>query len=180
MVAGNSEITFWSLQQPNALNIIRNNGMFGITGSFGSQVSLAGAHVTDNAGPAVDIYGHSQLYAASDLVGLIPNEISRNGNASDPNSAAIRVDGNSQVQLRGGSISQNTGPAILALVNSSADFTGVSFNGNTAASSHVTRAPRWQATCQDRRARRHRVWLASRRTDRSVDLRLRSSPQART
>jgi hypothetical protein len=59
------------------------------------------------------------------------NEISRNGNVSDPNSAAIRVDGNSQAQVRGGVISQNAGPAILALVNSSADFSGVTFNGNT-------------------------------------------------
>jgi hypothetical protein len=41
------------------------------------------------------------------------------------------VDGNSEALLRGANISQNNGPAILALVNSSADFAGVTFSGNT-------------------------------------------------
>jgi hypothetical protein len=35
------------------------------------------------------------------------------------------------VLLRGINISQNNGPAILALVNSSADFAGATFTGNT-------------------------------------------------
>jgi hypothetical protein len=79
----------------------------------------------------VDVYAHSQLFASSDLAGLVGNEIARNGSASDPMSAAIRVDGNSQAELRGGVVSQTIGPAILALANSSVDFAGVSFTANS-------------------------------------------------
>ena len=39
-------------------------------------------------------------------------------------SAGIVVDGNSEAYLRGGQITMNQGPAMLVLVNSSADFTG--------------------------------------------------------
>jgi len=41
------------------------------------------------------------------------------------------VDGNSEALLRGVTVSQNNGPAILTLVNSSVDFAGNSFSGNT-------------------------------------------------
>jgi len=54
----------------------------------------------------------------------------RNGAAADPRSAGIRLDGNSEVLVRGGQVTQNNGPGILALVNSSADFAGVTFAGN--------------------------------------------------
>jgi len=127
----NAEISFWALQQPNAINIIRNNGPFGVEAGFGSQVTLAGAQISGHTGPGVDIYGHSQLYGSSLLPGLTATQILNNGTAGDPLSAGIRVDGNSEVLLRGVSISQNNGPAILALVNSSADFAGATFTGNT-------------------------------------------------
>jgi hypothetical protein len=127
----NAEISFWSLPQFSGPNIIHNNGPFGIEAGFGSQVTLAGAQVTGHTGPGVDIYAHSQLYGTSQLPSLGATQIANNGVAGDPLSAAIRVDGNSEVLLRGVSISQNDGPAILALVNSSADFSGMTFNGNT-------------------------------------------------
>jgi hypothetical protein len=126
----NAEISFFSLL-PNGQNIIRNNGPFGVEAGFGSQVTLAGAQLTGHTGPAVDIYAHSQLYGTSQLAGLGATQIQTNGTAGDPLSAAIRVDGNSEVLLRGVNISQNNGPAILALVNSSADFAGGTFSGNT-------------------------------------------------
>jgi hypothetical protein len=127
----NSEISFWSLSfASNNANIIRNNGPFGVEAGFGSQVTLAGAEITGHIGPGVDIYAHSQLYGTSQLQGLGTTQILNNGTAGDPLSAAIRVDGNSEVLLRGVSISRNNGPAVLALVNSSADFSGVTFNGN--------------------------------------------------
>jgi hypothetical protein len=40
------------------------------------------------------------------------------------------VDGNSEAFLRGGQVSGNSGPGVLVMVNSSADFSGVSFSGN--------------------------------------------------
>jgi hypothetical protein len=55
----------------------------------------------------------------------------RNGTGTDPLSAGIRVDGNSEAFLRGGDVSQNNGPGLLALVNSSIDFTGVTFSGDS-------------------------------------------------
>ena len=126
----NAEISFWSLPQFSGPNIIRNNGPFGIEAGFGSQVTLVGAQITGHTGPGVDIYGHSQLYGTSQLAGLGSTLIANNGTAGDPLSAGIRIDGNSEALLRGVSFSQNSGPAILALVNSSADFAGGTFTGN--------------------------------------------------
>jgi hypothetical protein len=111
---------------PGAPNVIRNNGPFGIEAGSGSQVSLFGVTISGHSGPGVDIFGHSQLLQFPG-----PNQILNNGTAGDPLSAGIRVDGNSEVLLRGINISQNNGPAILALVNSSADFAGATFTGNT-------------------------------------------------
>lgn len=115
---------------PAAANVISNNGPFGIQAGFGSQVTLVGAVVTGHTGQGVDIYGHSQFYGTSQLAGLGATQILNNGTAGDPLSAAIRVDGNSEALLRGVNISQNNGPAILALVNSSVDFAGNTFSGN--------------------------------------------------
>lgn len=94
-------------------------------------MTLASVQVTGHRGPGVDIYAHSQLYATSQLPGTGATQIQNNGTAGDPLSAAIRVDGNSEVLLRGVNISQNNGPAILTLVDSSADFSGNTFSGNT-------------------------------------------------
>jgi Right handed beta helix region len=125
----NAEISFFSIL-PNGQNTISNNGPFGVKAGFGSQVTLAGAQITGHSGPGVDIYAHSQLYGTSQLPGLGATQIQNNGTAGDPLSAGIRVDGNSETLLRGVTISQNNGPAILALVNSSVDFAGNTFNAN--------------------------------------------------
>lgn len=125
----NAEISFFSLL-PNGLDVVRNNGPFGISAGLGTQVTLAGAQITGHSGPGVDVYGHSQLFA-NQFPGFGTNQILNNGTAGDPLSAAIRVDGNSEALLRGANISQNHGPAILALVNSSVDFAGNTFNGDT-------------------------------------------------
>ena len=126
----NAEISFFSLSTSSGPDIIRNNGPFGIEAGFGSQVTLAGAQITGHTGPAVDVYAHSQLYGTSQLSGLSATEILSNETAGDPLGAAVRVDGNSEALLRGVTISQNSGPAILALVNSSVDFAGATLSGN--------------------------------------------------
>jgi hypothetical protein len=122
-----AEISFWSVGQPN---LIQNNGPFGVTAGLGSQVTFADisgplcAQISDHTSAGVDLYSNSQAYF------LGANQVLRNGTITDARSAGIRVDGNSQALLRGGHVAQNYGPGILALVNSSADFTGVSFSGN--------------------------------------------------
>jgi hypothetical protein len=122
-----AEISFWSIGQPN---VIQNNGPVGVTAGLGSQVTFAdisgplGAQITDHASAGVELYGNSQAYF------LGANQVLRNGTLTDPRSAGIRVDGNSEALLRGGQVAQNNGPGILALVNSSVDFTGVTFTGN--------------------------------------------------
>jgi len=117
-----AEISFWSIEQPN---LIQGNGPVGVSAGLGSQVTFFnGSQVTDHSDTGVDLYGNSQAY----LFG--PNQVLRNGAATDSRSAGIRVDGNSEAYLRGGQVAQNYGPGILALVNSSVDFTGVSFSGN--------------------------------------------------
>lgn len=74
---------------------------------------------------------HSQLYGSSQLPRLTATQILSNGTAGNRLSAGIRADGNSEVLLRGANISQNNGPGILALVNSSVNFAGGTLNGNT-------------------------------------------------
>jgi hypothetical protein len=123
----NSEISFFSLGQPN---VIQGNGPVGVSVGLGSQVTFydisgpVNAQITGHTSAGVDIYSNSQAYFNGS------NQILQNGTVSDARSAGIRVDGNSEVFLRGGQVTQNNGPGILALVNSSADFTGVTFAGN--------------------------------------------------
>ena len=122
-----AETSFWSIGQPNQ---IQGNGPVGVAVGFGSQVTFAdisgpvAAEITDHTIAGVDLYANSQAYF------LGANQVLRNGTIMNPRTAGIRVDGNSEVFLRGGQVAQNNGPGILALVNSSADFTGVDFAGN--------------------------------------------------
>jgi Right handed beta helix region len=122
-----AEISFWSIGQPN---LIQGNGPVGVMVGLGGQVTFAdisgplGALISDHTTAGVDLYGNSQAYF------LGANQVLRNGTSTNARTAGIRVDGNSEVYLRGGQVSQNNGPGILALVNSSADFTGVTFSGN--------------------------------------------------
>ncbi len=122
-----AEISFFSIGQPN---LIQGNGPVGVLAGFGSQVTFANisgplaAQITDHTSAGVDLFANSQAFF------LGSNQVLRNGAVTDPRSAGIRVDGNSEAFLRGGQVAQNNGPGILALVNSSADFTGVSFAGN--------------------------------------------------
>lgn len=105
---------------------VQNNGPVGVSVGFNSQITLYnGVEISGHSGPAVDLFGNSQAY----LFGA--NNLHNNGAAGDARSAAVRVDGNSEVFLRGGTVAQNIGPAILALVNSSADLKGVSFSSNS-------------------------------------------------
>jgi hypothetical protein len=104
---------------------IRSNGPVGVAVGFGSQVTLSDVEISGHSSARVDLYGNSQAW----LHGA--NQIQNNGNSADPTSAAIRVDGNSELFLRSGTIAHNIGPALLALVNSSVDFSGVTFVRNT-------------------------------------------------
>jgi hypothetical protein len=122
-----AEISFFSIGQPN---LIQGNGPVGVLAGFGSQVTFfdisgpLGAQIADHTGAGVDLYANSQAYFQG------ANQVLRNGTVTNPRSAGIRVDGNSEAFLRGGQVAQNNGPGILALVNSSVDFTGVNFSGN--------------------------------------------------
>jgi hypothetical protein len=118
-----AEISFWNGGWPS---YIQNNGPVGVSVGFHSQVTLFNdVEISGHTGPALDLYGASQAY----LFGA--NNLHNNGTAGDPRSAAIRLDGNSEAFLRGGNVAQNSGPGILALVNSSVDLTGVSFSSNS-------------------------------------------------
>lgn len=125
----NSEISFCCIFAPaTQSNVIQNNGPTGISVGFGSQLTLFdGVLISGHTDAGIDVYGHSQAFISGN------NVISGNGTqgSSDPGRAGLRVDGNSEGYLRGGQISQNNGPGILALVNSSLDFQGVQFSGNS-------------------------------------------------
>jgi Right handed beta helix region len=106
-------------------NVIQGNGPVGVSVGLGSQATLA---FTDQ------ISGHSstgvEAYANSQVNFLGSNSVFGNGSAGDSRSGGVRVDGNSEVLIRGGDLSHNNGPGILALVNSSADFSGATFSGD--------------------------------------------------
>ena len=119
----NAEVSFFNF---GSQTYIQNNGPVGITAGFGSQVTLyGGVEIYGHSGPGLDLYANSQ----GNLTGT--NNLHNNGLVGDPRSAGIRLDGNSEAFLRGGTVAQNIGPAILALVNSSVDLSGVSFSANS-------------------------------------------------
>jgi hypothetical protein len=122
----NSELSLFKCGGPGQ-NFVLNNGPVGISAGFGSQVTLFDElQISGHTGSGVEVYGNSQLN-----VNGSNNVISNNGTAGNLRSAGIVVDGNSEAYLRGGQISSNHGPGILALVNSSADFTGAAFAENS-------------------------------------------------
>lgn len=118
----NAEISFWG----GYPTVIQGNGPVGVLAGLGSQVTFfTSSQISGHTSAGVDLYANSQAY----LFGL--NTVQGNGSSTDLRSAGIRVDGNSEAFLRGGQISGNSGPGILVLVNSSADFSGVTFGGNS-------------------------------------------------
>lgn len=123
----NSEISFFggALILGGQLNIIQNNGPVGVVVSYGSQATFfEGARILNNTEVGVDVYGHSQAYFHGD------DKVDGNGTGPVASRAGLRIDGDSEALLRGSEFSQNGGPAILALVNSSVDFANVVFGQN--------------------------------------------------
>ncbi len=126
-IAENSEISLASVGNPT---VLQANGPLGISVGSGSQLTLyGGVQVTAHTDAGVDLFAHSQAY----LIG--PNQITGNGSGLPSSTrGGLRIDGNSEAYIRGAVISQNGGPGILALVNSSIDLSGVSFSSNTGGS----------------------------------------------
>ena len=119
----NSEISFWFGGYPN---VIHSNGPVGVLLGFGSQATFFNsAKLPVIAAPEWTSTPNGQAYFSG------ANLVQSNGSSGHSRSAGIRVDGNSEAFLRGGEVSQNVGPGVLALINSSADFSGVTFSGNT-------------------------------------------------
>jgi hypothetical protein len=118
-----SEISFFSFGAPN---VIQGNGPFGVSVNLASQATFFGdAEIFNHSDVGVDVYGNSQANFSG------ANKVQSNGSSTNPESAGIRVDGNSEAFLRGGDVSQNNGPGLLALVNSSFDFSGVTFSSDS-------------------------------------------------
>ncbi len=109
--------------------IIEGNGPVGVSAGFGSQVTIwGGVQISNHTDAGVDIYGHSQVF----INGI--DQITGNGAgpaATNPARAGVRVDGNSEAYIRGNlQVSQNAGPGILELDNSSVDISGATFTSN--------------------------------------------------
>ena len=118
-----SEISFWT---GGYLNTIQGNGPVGVAVGLGSQATFFNsAQIGGHSSAGVDLYANSQGYFFG------TNTVQGNGSGADARSAGVRVDGNSQALFRGGQVLGNSGPGVLVLVNSSADFSGVSFSGNS-------------------------------------------------
>jgi len=96
---------------------VQGNGPFGIFTEFGSQLTVfGGTQILDQTTAGVDIFSNSQAAIYGN------NQISHNGTGLDPSRSGILVEGNSHAYVRGATISQNGGPGILNLVNSSVDL----------------------------------------------------------
>lgn len=125
-VAEESQLSFGGgLQSAPYPNIIQGNGPVGILAESAGQVSLAGAQVLDHTVAGIDVYGNSQLKLYWGI-----NQIMHNGFGTEPLRAGIRIDQNSQAYVRGAEITQNGGPGILDLVNSTVDVAGSTFSSN--------------------------------------------------
>ena len=112
-------------------NNVLANGPVGISAGFGSQVTIdVPATISGHSAEGVELYGNSQLNLEGAVV------VSKNGVAGEPRSAGIVVDGNSEAYLRGGQLTNNYGPGLLVLVNSSTDFTGTTFSDNSGGPIH--------------------------------------------
>jgi hypothetical protein len=102
-----TEISFFSIGEPN---LIQNNGPVGVSVGLGSQVTFAdisgplGARISGHADAGVDLYANSQAYF------LGANQVLKNGTLTNARSAGIRVDGNSEVYLRGGQRRNSNSP----------------------------------------------------------------------
>ncbi len=109
-------------------NIISGNGSAGVTVGLGSQATFwEGAQITNHPDAGIDVFGHSQAFIYG------PDQIASNGTGSPetyPTRAGVRVAGNSEAYIRGGQISQNDGPGILELDNSSVDISGATLTSN--------------------------------------------------
>ena len=124
-VREHSFISIWNCSTVSE-NIVKDNGPVGLEVGMESQVALyTNVVISGHTGPGVELYAQGQLYMFG------PNLITQNGSVHDPRSAGVVVDGNSEAYLRGGTISSNQGPGILALVNSSIDSVGATFSSNT-------------------------------------------------
>lgn len=120
-----SRISIWSCG-PSGENAIKDNGPVGVELGMGSELALySNVVISGHSASGIDMYGGAQLYMYG------PNLISQNGTSGNARSAGVVVDGNSEAYLRGGTISSNEGPGILALVNSSVDSVGATFPDNT-------------------------------------------------
>lgn len=120
-----SQISIWNCGT-NGDNVVKDNGPVGAEVGMGSQLALySNVVISGHTRAGIDLYAGGQLYTYG------PNVISQNGSSENPRSAGVMVDGNSEAYLRGGTISNNEGPGILALVNSSVDSVGATFHDNS-------------------------------------------------
>lgn len=114
--------------------IVDGNGPVGVSVGLGSQVSLwSGVQITNHTDAGVDVYANSQVIIDSAELPGGTFQIANNGSGTASNNltrAGVRVDGNSEAYVRGGQISQNSGPGILVLANSSVDLAGTALSSN--------------------------------------------------
>ncbi len=115
-----------------ATNIVDSNGPVGIYVGMGSQLTLSGGvQITNHSDAAIDVYGHGQVFIDG------ADQIANNGTgpaSTYPTRAGVRIDDNSEAYLRGGQITQNGGPGIYALGNSSINVSGATLTSNSGGS----------------------------------------------
>ena len=124
---------------------IRNNGQFGVITSGSQPATVFLGRGFDGTTPTVveghSIVGVSLSFAASGTLAG-PVQVRNNGDASNPDSAGIRIARNSALRVldnRFGNpeISGNAGPGILARVGSSVTVAGATIANNTGAGIRV-------------------------------------------
>jgi hypothetical protein len=113
---------------PWITSIIDGNGPVGIYVGLGSQLSVfGGVQITNHPDAAIDVFGHSQVSIDGN------NQITNNGSgpsATYPTHAGVRIDDNSEAYIRDGQITQNGGPGVLVLGNSSINVSGTTLTSN--------------------------------------------------
>ena len=107
-------------------NTVKNSDIVGVQVTEGSTAQFFDAIIEGNGGAGVEVTVHSSALFGGQ------NKIRNNGSTFEPQRAGIRVDGTSQLSLFGTTeVMGNTGPGIVADINSSLDVTDTTISGNS-------------------------------------------------
>jgi len=122
-VQENSQYSLWACES-NYAHTIESNGPVGILVGLGGEATIeTEVQISGHQGPAVSVGSNSVFYSLGPVI------YSQNGSPGVSRGAAIDVSAGSHAVFSGGQVSATIGPAILAELGSTVNFSGMTFTG---------------------------------------------------